>query len=261
MKMTRAYLFTVSLIVGMNHASSMATGAPETDCETLRGKMDQDWVKIHLLGDPNITSFSSVQDLEERFCKPFISYTKSTTSYSKCLKAFSRQLVSTLARSTKAIHRKVCGDPVKLEEAFRHIKCMNSSTKPALARSIDILTSFVTHISKLQDADEIIPSFCCSVGRVQDYTEAHIDGACGSGGPDSDGHYMGAIVYTAWADFIEILCGRPKSREENSCRKLSADKITATENSFINVVNYSHGLAIPFVDIVLKLEGVRTIDE
>lgn len=51
-----------------NESGEKKTPSPQ-ECKLLQRQMDRDMYKILIMGDMRITSFSSKEDLEQRYCR------------------------------------------------------------------------------------------------------------------------------------------------------------------------------------------------
>ena len=247
----------VHLAPTTSNETVITTIVPSTNvvnCNELLQIADQGMNKIMFIGDQNRTSFSSKDDLKENYCGPFIGYLKEVSDYSKCLKAFSKSMLNIILSNVKRIHKSICANDVKLNEAFEHVKCMTQETKQSMVAVVNIAVSMVTEASKLQDVDDIIPGLCCGSLEYFDRMEVMANEICLTRTGPETSKYIGSLIRNIFADAIDIMCGKYPTAKE--CEALKPQLFEQMKNSMNQSTPVNSSFALPLVNLVKRLDGL-----
>lgn len=251
------YIHLVCLIVfirTIDCANIPSDDDVDADCDDLLRKADQGLNKIMFFSDPQIDGFHSAQHLKTDYCDPYPTYLKMATNYTKCLKSFSRTLLTMVARNVKKIHKTICDNPDKLDEAYSHVKCMDATNKEEIAKVGYMGVSLVDFVSGLEKVDDIIPAACCGQRVYVQRSTEKISEICSDKTGPNTGEFLSLIIKSMLGDVIDLICGKYPDNE--SCEREIPQLFNQTKESLDQFKVLNHSFAYPTVKMLKRLDSL-----
>lgn len=253
---------SLAFIVGFVYTlpfGSQSSG--KLDCVQELKNLNYTLIKALFLFDPEIIHYEDSNDFQVRYCDLFPDYYRQVLQYKKCLTPFLRTLFAFIMRNIKGIYNEYCLVEEKRELAVRHLKCMDSETKPEILDIKNILYDVIMYVHRLKDLDEIIPAACCAVKEGIRETEVRIKRIChGKGLPDTP-QFALQLIQIVISDAFDMMCGKYPSVEV--CWELQPKLmkgIVGTINSNHTEVGYDV-FFLPVLEILKRLDKDFNIQE
>lgn len=209
-KMKKLIQPLVIALVALCQIFSQAKGDPS--CIQKLQTMDQFAAKILVISDPQLKSYSSVNDFDLRYCQQFSHWIKQgMLPYRNCLRPFQRTLFNVAIRNMKKQYNEYCLNPERMQQAYNHIRCLSEENKSEMLRISASITAAIDFAASRENVNEIIPALCCGTHDALTFVESQMTRICrNKTGPLTGKHFV-RVANTTASDAVDMLCGQYQS--------------------------------------------------
>lgn len=250
----------IMLVSSFISIASGQTKPTSEQCVEQKKLLDSAVGNITMVINSDVVEYPDIEDFDDKYCKPFLSWYRVLSGFKPCLKSFTRTLFAFVGTNMKKLHKEFCAIEDKKVLAFNHLKCMNPKSKPEFMKVGKMTNNFVSFIQELPDENDIIPSFCCGYLNVSASSTEQFEASCQTQGRSGSGVFMGNIVKSLLSDAIDMMCGAYSKPADCQTPKMKSLMAAMAERLRSTTVYPYKSIMPPVLEIFKRMDGKMNVN-